>query len=162
MADKLSGIGRALKRAKQLWPDANEYTALAYHAGCTPQAVYKWESIGGIPTTRHAQKVSELTGVPVADLVPPLEAKPHAPAPRPTHRTSRASQKKATTLSVVEAVHGSKPAIGEMGTVQRGGEPRVGVVERPADVLQRFAAAQQRRREPVAQGMRTHPLRQAG
>ncbi len=166
MGEKPTGIQRALRRAEQQWPDANKYVALAFHAGVSAQVVYKWEAIGGIPTTRHALKVCELTGVAVSDLAPAIDAKPAAAPPperaRRGQRGVRPFQKKAKALSIVQSVDRSEPAVGEMATVEGAGQSRVAMVERPPDVLEWLAAMEQHRREPVAQAVRGHGFLKTG
>jgi hypothetical protein len=162
MGEKPTGIQKALRRAEQLWPDANAYVALAFHTGVSAQVIYKWEAIGGIPTTRHALKVSELTGVAVSELAPAIEAAKPKAGPPGGHRTKRAFQKKAPMLSVVEGVDGGMPTVRERAAVEARGELRVPMVEGALDVLKGFAAAQQRRRKCVTQAVNGQPFRKTG
>lgn len=68
-----SGIKRAITAA-------GGELALAYKAGVSLAVVYKWRGIGGVLMTADAAKVSRVTGVPIADLVPTIEAKPAEPS----------------------------------------------------------------------------------
>lgn len=60
------GIDRAITQA-------GGELALAYKAGCSLGAVYKWRRIGGVLKTVDAKRVSDVTGVPIADLIPALD-----------------------------------------------------------------------------------------
>lgn len=148
--------------------------AFAKFMGLTKARVYDWLELGYVPTREKALRLSEALlrrGHPIsaARLMALDEGSDTERAGegsrRRAHRGGRPFQKKGSTprvTSLVERVDRSEPAVGQMRAVQRGGELGVLVRERPLDVLQGFAAAQQRRREAVAQAVGCQILRQAG
>lgn len=64
--DEARGIHKAIKAA-------GSELALAYKAGVSLAVVYKWRNAGGVLMTAHADKVSQVTGVPIAELVPSIK-----------------------------------------------------------------------------------------
>lgn len=84
------GIHKAIKAA-------GSELALAYKAGVSLAVVYKWKNAGGVLMTAHADHVSQVTGVPIAELVPHL--KPSSAPDDDTQRRRRGRPQKGAKMS---------------------------------------------------------------